>query len=95
MARRPVQQPRIIRPVPPSERPQVRPDRSRNEPPGKPSRGQRFVALLLTLLFAAVVLALFVVVFGAAGHPAWGLIAGLLFCVLAGYGGYRGFRQRG
>lgn len=44
--------------------------------------GQRLVAALLTLLFLALVLVVFVALFRVFGHPGWGWVAGLVFIAL-------------
>jgi hypothetical protein len=50
---------------------------------------QRFIAVLLTLLLVALVMAIFVLVFSAAGHTGLGWVIGALFVLLMGYGGLR------
>lgn len=56
---------------------------------------QRLVAALITLLFLALVLVVFVALFRLAGHPGWGWVVGLAFIALMVVGFVRQGRRQG
>jgi len=66
---------------------------SRSQPP-RPRVTQRAVAVLLVALLFALILVVFVALFRALGHPAWGWGMGAAFCLFMVYGFVRDQRRR-
>lgn len=56
--------------------------------------GQRILAVLLTALLFAFVVVVAVAIFRAAGHPAWGWVVGIGFCLAMVYGFLRERQRR-
>ena len=54
---------------------------------------QRAVAVLLVALLFALILVVFVAIFRAFGHPAWGWVMGAVFCLFMVYGFVRDQRR--